>query len=454
MKDAVVNDENKIISRSVILRGDKAPGRQSFDGRRKSATKKSGQVSRPRIICVLGPPRSGTSLTAKLISYLGVQLGSEKDMAMRNVHNPKGFFELRSLQEINDKILAHFGYDYAKAGADWNEAPCFPKDWEIMPELDELRAEAEHLCRAEFGDHEIWGWKDPRAVHTLPFWQRLLPPMQYVICIRNPVDVARSLQRFLDCSFERGLFIWAICLRSALTHTAGKRRLLINVESWTTDWRPQLDRLSAFIGRSELARSPAVRAAIAKEIDPTLWHHRSAPESLDGILELYRHVAESEPDSNRDLFREFEPLLQATALEARQADAELAELSSREDERRFEQTCADILAETQPGSRIILVDENCMSPENLPDRDVTPCMERDGCYWGSPADGDEAVREFERLFELGADYIVFVWSAFWWLEYYPELNTRLRHCFPCVLQNERTVLFDLRRKFELHQASM
>jgi hypothetical protein len=114
----------------------------------------------------------------------------------------------------------------------------------------------------------------------------------------------------------------------------------------------------------------------------------------------------------------------------------------------IEQCCAEILANTDSGSRIIMVDENNISPDNLPDRDTTPCMERDGCYWGSPADSEEALREFERLFARGADYIVIVFLAFWWLAYYKELNARLRHSFPCVFQNERIVLFDLRRPVE------
>jgi hypothetical protein len=447
-----VSGENKMTSDQLYSRGRKLSGQQSFYGRGKPAREKSGQVSGPEIVCVLGPPRSGTSLTARLISHLGVHLGSEKAMENPNIHNPKGFFEHSSIQQINEKILAHFGYGYAKAGTDWDEVPCFPEGWESAPKLNDLYAEADQFCRAEFSDHDIWGWKDPRTVHTLPFWQRLLPPMRYVVCIRNPADVARSLQQFLDCSFERGLFVWGMCLRSALAHTAGQRRLLIDVESWTKDWRPELDRLAAFIGRSELARNPAVRDAVAKEIDPTLWHHRSTPESLDGMLELYRRVVGSEPNSGWDLLGEFETLLQASAPEVRRADAALAEAKGREEHRRMEQTCADILANTASGSRIILVDEDCMNPDELPDRDITPCMEREGCFWGSPADGDEAVREFERLFDLGADYIVFVWTACWWLEHYPELTTRLRHQFACILQNERAVVFDLRRKFESNQA--
>jgi len=70
-------------------------------------------------------------------------------------------------------------------------------------------------------------------------------------------------------------------------------------------------------------------------------------------------------------------------------------------------------------------------------------MERDGKYFGCPEDGASAVREIDRLCDGGADYVAIAWTAFWWLEYYEELNEHLRRNFPCVFQNERLVLFDL-----------
>jgi len=65
---------------------------------------------------------------------------------------------------------------------------------------------------------------------------------------------------------------------------------------------------------------------------------------------------------------------------------------------------------------VILVDDACLSQKALHERAVIPFMERDGRYWGSPANGEEAVSEFRRLRQSGAEYIVFVWSSFWWLE--------------------------------------
>jgi hypothetical protein len=50
-------------------------------------------------------------------------------------------------------------------------------------------------------------------------------------------------------------------------------------------------------------------------------------------------------------------------------------------------------------------------------------------------------QEFGRL--LVGGYIAFAWPAFWWLEYYAELGRHLAANYPCVLRNDRLVVFEL-----------
>jgi hypothetical protein len=44
-----------------------------------------------------------------------------------------------------------------------------------------------------------------------------------------------------------------------------------------------------------------------------------------------------------------------------------------------------------------------------------------------------------------ADFLVFAWPAFWWLDHYTEFNRHLNSEFRCVLQNNDVMMFDLRR---------
>ncbi len=78
------------------------------------------------------------------------------------------------------------------------------------------------------------------------------------------------------------------------------------------------------------------------------------------------------------------------------------------------------------------------------DRRGIPFLERDGQYWGRPADDETAIRELERLRQSGAGCIVFAWPAFWWLDHYSRLSDHLRTRYRCARENDRLIAFDLR----------
>jgi hypothetical protein len=104
----------------------------------------------------------------------------------------------------------------------------------------------------------------------------------------------------------------------------------------------------------------------------------------------------------------------------------------------------ELAALIPPGHTIILVDEEEFGAKVGAGQRRIPFMERNGQFWGAPPDDDTAIREFERLREGGAVFMIFGWPAFWWLDYYSGLHEYLRARFPCVLRNERLVVFDLR----------
>ena len=104
----------------------------------------------------------------------------------------------------------------------------------------------------------------------------------------------------------------------------------------------------------------------------------------------------------------------------------------------------EIAAFVPAQENFILVDEASWQIPTHVGRRVTPFLERDGNYWGPPPDDETAIRELERLRQSGADFIVFGWPAFWWLDYYAELHRYLRSRFRCLVENERIVVFDLR----------
>lgn len=97
-----------------------------------------------------------------------------------------------------------------------------------------------------------------------------------------------------------------------------------------------------------------------------------------------------------------------------------------------------------PGQGYILVDMNEWGSGQLLDNcQSIPFLEKDGMYWGPPADDATAIQEFERLRREGASFIVFGYPAFWWFDYYIEFCRYLHTMFHCVLNNEHLIVFDL-----------
>jgi glycosyltransferase involved in cell wall biosynthesis len=112
---------------------------------------------------------------------------------------------------------------------------------------------------------------------------------------------------------------------------------------------------------------------------------------------------------------------------------------------RLQAARRDLARIVPPGESLILVDDDEWGPAKIVGRRTVPFLEQEGNYWGPPADDDQAIRELMRMRQRGARYIAFWWTCFWWLEQYAAFHEHLRSHFPCVLDNDRLVAFDLTR---------
>jgi hypothetical protein len=185
--------------------------------------------------------------------------------------NPAGFWEHAGLAGVNDEILTRFG-------GCWHEPPVFAPGWEQSHELTDLRMRTAALLRDNFSECALWGWKDPRACLTLPFWRSLLPPMRYVLCVRSPLAVAHSLRERDRFSFKKSGSLWLTHVVSALAHTSGDPRLIMAYEDLLTEPDREVRRLARFIGRRQVAE---VSSAVEQSLRPDLQHHRpSLAETL------------------------------------------------------------------------------------------------------------------------------------------------------------------------------
>jgi|694.fasta_scaffold50083_4 hypothetical protein len=139
-------------------------------------------------LVVTGMHRSATSLTASILASAGVDMGDR--LLGADAANPRGHFEDVDLLLFHQRALAANGVS----------ADGFIADGE--PEVPALmRAEAHDIVAARRNKQRLWGWKEPRTVLFLDFWERILPEARFLFVFRRPWEVLDSLFRRGNAEF-------------------------------------------------------------------------------------------------------------------------------------------------------------------------------------------------------------------------------------------------------------
>ncbi|HEY9724289.1 MAG TPA: hypothetical protein V6D47_19970 [Oscillatoriaceae cyanobacterium] len=172
---------------------------------------KTSSDRRPLVV-VLGMHRSGTSAVTQGLEALGVSLGTE--LLPANFDNPKGFFEDLRVFDLNERVLGVFGLS-------WSDLPLITSEQWQSPHLQALRLEARELLQTRLAQYPLWGFKDPRTVRVLPFWNACFEELQlaprYLVSIRNPLSVVKSLARRDGMSPEWAHLLWLVHMVPYLT---------------------------------------------------------------------------------------------------------------------------------------------------------------------------------------------------------------------------------------------
>jgi hypothetical protein len=217
-----------------------------------------------RAICIIGMHRSGTSMIAGVLHGCGLYLGPENELLGANSGNADGHFEHKGFLHINDALLAHFG-------GSWDFPPALEAGWQEDASLAPLRAQAKELA-AELSRYSPWGWKEPRTTVLLPFWKSLVPELRFVVCVRSPLEVARSLARRNKLPVEQGIHLWQRYTRAALEQSAGHPRLIEHYEDFILNPESAAERVARFCGLDK----PRGAALSESGVRPELRHQTAA----------------------------------------------------------------------------------------------------------------------------------------------------------------------------------
>ena len=221
-----------------------------------------------RAVLVLGMHRSGTSALARAVQTLGVYLGN--NFLSPRPDNPTGYWEDKHICDLNERLLSAFGLKWEDVGligdARWNE-----------PSLEALLSEAVNYLRSEFLGHPLWGFKDPRTLRLLPFWQSVLRRLdveeRYLLVIRNPRSVALSLLERHGMDELTAHLLWLVYMIPYLPEIAHKPFVVSDYDLVMDDPGPQIERIARGL---KIPLNESLKAGIAQFaddfLDPDLRH--------------------------------------------------------------------------------------------------------------------------------------------------------------------------------------
>ena len=210
--------------------------------------------------------RSGTSLVAEMLHRWGA-FGRVAECLPANQWNAHGYWELAPLVDFNNRLLA-------AVGATWTCPPDASEDAKLtaLARQPAYRAEALQLLASMKGSQNgNWFWKDPRLSLLLPFWQQLWGDVRYVICVRDPLEICRSLRERDDLNFGISIVLWQRYMLAILERTSNARAIFLSYSALLQNSAHECLRLSRFLSRSTKTDSAnvslkAMRAAVDSEL--------------------------------------------------------------------------------------------------------------------------------------------------------------------------------------------
>lgn len=239
-------------------------------------------------VIVLGMHRSGSSAITRMLSLLGCSL--PKTLMPPNAGNMQGHWESDAVAQFNDGILA-------QAGTNWH-------DWlPVNPRLSEtliwpqLVARGRELLRQEFADAPLFVLKDPRICKLAGLWNEVLAAEgvdpAFVLTLRNPIEVARSLSARDGIDEHSGLLIWLRHVLAAEAASRGRHRVFTDYSTLLNNWEALADKAADQLGVVWPRVSVLSAEEISQFLTPDLRHHFSETAEVTGNSSVSPWIAKT-----------------------------------------------------------------------------------------------------------------------------------------------------------------
>jgi hypothetical protein len=233
--------------------------------------------------------RSGTSALSGLLCTLGAA-APKKTLMGSHPCNLKGLFEALSIAQTHDEFLA-------AAGSSWHDWRKFDLQWAHSRAAAPHSAKIKTVLLDEFGDEPLILLKDPRICRFVPYTASILADLDIsfvvVLPVRNPLEVALSLQRRDNIAPAKSMRLWLRHALDAEYYSRGMPRCFLSYEDLLRDWRHEVERICQQTGVVLPNRFEDAGTAVDQFLTEELYHERASSDETqyDGeVAQLARHT--------------------------------------------------------------------------------------------------------------------------------------------------------------------
>src|SRR6185437_13407266 len=158
--------------------------------------------------------------------------------------------------------------------------------------VHELAAEV----RQDYGDAPLFVVKDPRMCRLMPIWRKVLAELdaqgRFAIPLRNPLEVARSLEKRDGLPLAHGCLLWLSHVLEAERETRGSRRVFIHYHDLLADPVGVAGHVATQLAEEPLTLNERNRQAIASLIESDMRHHIAGTHDLRHLHAFYPWLSE------------------------------------------------------------------------------------------------------------------------------------------------------------------
>ena len=242
------------------------------------------------IYIVVGMHRSGTSLLAHILHYLGIDMAD--GTAAVSPSNPGGFWERPEIVTLHDEILALIDRPLDHHG----HALPFPPGWWRLPKVQAVKAK---LCA--FVEKELtrtrgrWGFKDPRTSRLLPLWREICNELGLSPCfiwaIRSPGEAGASMAlknpKSRPLGDEFGCLLWFVYNLDILLHCGHSAMAVVDYPAWFHAPTETANDLMRRLGLEWHGSAAGLEECLRSLIRPAYRHHDEARQRNCDLRQLY-----------------------------------------------------------------------------------------------------------------------------------------------------------------------